>query len=399
MIKRYFLVVIFVSFVNISFSQTIEELEHELNHYKSDERWGNKKDIAYKLLELDGLNEKAINYLIEAYGRNNQKDSANLLIEKIIKNNPNNPNVFLIIAEERNSHFAGLTFTQRINYLKQAKEIDNNNQVVIYMLGDIYYELFIREYKKTNRKKANLDYYSNNAIEYFYEICEKDTSFKETLKYPLIQLENYKGNKSKIIELENYNIQSSYFPISSFFSLPKDWRTNYLINVLDLSGEDILKYSGVKSAIFRIDWYSEHLKAFEEPILLKDSLPIEIYRFTYLRTFDNPIVIRLEKKNDSIIIYWKVLDGYGGYDSGKIIENKSKVLKAKEWENIEEQIDSIKYWELTYKKRIGVDGSQWILEGKKLGKYHVIDIRCGGEIASVCKELIKLTDLKIEKIY
>lgn len=399
MIKRYFLVVIFVSFVNIAFSQTIEELEYELSYYESGEEWGNKKDIAYKLLDIDTLNEYAIQYLIEAYGRNNQKDSANLLIEKIIKNNPNNPNVFLIIAEERNSHFAGLTFTQRINYLKQAKEIDNNNKVVIYMLGDIYYELFTKEYKKTNKKKTNLDYYSKNAIEYFYEICEKDTSFKETLKYPLIQLENYKGNKSKIKELERYKFQSSYFPISSFLSLPKDWRTNYLINVLDYSSSDDFSFAGVKSAVSHINWYSEYLKAFEEPILI-DSLTTEIYRFTYLRTFDNPIVIRLESNNDSVIIYWKVLDGKGGYSIGKIIENKSKVLIADEWENIEKQINSIKYWSLGVDKEIiGEDGSQWILEGKKLGKYHVVDRWCGGKISSVCKELIKLTDLKIEDIY
>lgn len=90
----------------------------------------------------------------------------------------------------------------------------------------------------------------------------------------------------------------------------------------------------------------------------------------------------------------------GGYSIGKIIENKSKVLIADEWENIEKQINSIKYWSLGVDKEIiGEDGSQWILEGKKLGKYHVVDRWCGGKISSVCKELIKLTDLKIEDIY
>jgi hypothetical protein len=162
---------------------------------------------------------------------------------------------------------------------------------------------------------------------------------------------------------------------------------------------DDFSFAGVKSAISHINWYSEYLKAFEEPILI-DSLTTEIYRFTYLRTFDNPIVIRLESNNDSVIIYWKVLDGKGGYSIGKIIENKSKVLIADEWENVEKQINSIKYWSLGVDKEIiGEDGSQWILEGKKLGKYHVVDRWCGGKISSVCKELIKLTDLKIEDIY
>ena len=43
-----------------AFSQTVNELEHELSYFKSDKEWGNKKDIAFKLLEIDKLNAKAI---------------------------------------------------------------------------------------------------------------------------------------------------------------------------------------------------------------------------------------------------------------------------------------------------------------------------------------------------
>ena len=46
---------------------------------------------------------------------------------------------------------------------------------------------------------------------------------------------------------------------------------------------------------------------------------------------------------------------------------------------------------------LGTDGSQWILEGKTLGKYNVVDRWCGGKISSVCRELIDLTDLKLKK--
>jgi hypothetical protein len=148
----------------------VEELEYELSFYKSGEKWGNKKDIAYKLLETDGLNSRAINYLVEVYGRNNQRDSIRVLFDNIIKTHSENPKVYLIRASERNAHFAGLTFTQRINYLKKAKELDKENIEATYTLGKIYYELFVKEFTNS-KKKANLDHYANSAIDYFTDLC------------------------------------------------------------------------------------------------------------------------------------------------------------------------------------------------------------------------------------
>ena len=124
-----------------------------------------------------------------------------------------------------------------------------------------------------------------------------------------------------------------------------------------------------------------------------------MFRFTWLRSFHNPIVIGLERSNDSISVYWKVNDGAGGYEPGKIIENSSKTLTIKEWEDYVASINSIDFWNLpTMETRIfGTDGAQWILEGKELGKYHVVDRWSGGAIEKVCLKLLELTDLKIEQ--
>lgn len=389
------LIIILTLSIHISFSQTVEDLEYELSYYKSGETWGNKKDIARKLLGIDSLNNKAINYLVEVYGRNNQRDSIVILFDSLIKNNTNNPKPYLIRARERNAHFAGLTFTKRINYLKKAIEIDNKNIEATYSLGQIYYELFNKEYNN-NKKKANLDYYSKNATTYFNNLISFDDKYIEAVKIPLTQLGNYLGNDKKIEELEKINIQSSYFPIIAFSGLPDDWKTNYSVNVITHVSD--FSVTGIESAVFSINWYSEHLKALEEPVL-SDSLPTKIYRFTYLRTFHNPIVIRIENNNGNISIHWKVSDGAGGYEPGKIITNKSKELSAKDWGKIENKINLIKFWSLptAEKELLGTDGSQWILEGKTLGKYHVVDRWCGGKISSVCKELIELTDLELKE--
>ena len=184
------LIIILTFFFYSSFSQTVEELEDELSIYKSGEKWGNKKDIAYKLLVTDGLNNKAINYLVEVFGRNNQRDSISALFDKTIERNPDNPKIYLIRANERNAHFAGLTFTQRINYLKKAKVLDKENIEATYSLGKTYYELFVREFKN-NKKKVNLDHYAKSATDYFTDLLSIGEKFKETTKYPLIQLYNY----------------------------------------------------------------------------------------------------------------------------------------------------------------------------------------------------------------
>jgi tetratricopeptide (TPR) repeat protein len=384
--------------INITcFSQSVKELEHELSFYKSGEEWGNKKNIAFKLLEIDSLNTSAINYLVEVYGRNNQKDSISLLFDRLIKENPQNPEPYLLRAQEGNAHFAGLSYTQQINYFKEAYELDKVNLEAIYTLGKLYYELFIKEFQ-TSKKKANTDIYSANSIQYFSIICNQNERYKESLKFPLIQLANYTKDLNKIQLYENYKIQSSYFPISAFVDLPTDWRTNYSINVIEFSSDSEFKVSGVESALFHINWYASHLNALDEPVL-SDSLPAKVFRFTWLRTFHNPIVIGLENTNDSITLYWKVCDGAGGYDPGKIIENKSKTLTIKEWKDFVDSINSIDFWNLPTTKSgiLGTDGAQWILEGKELGKYHVVDRWSGGTIEKVCLKLLEFTDLKIKQ--
>lgn len=389
--------VLFLLLCITSYSQTVKELEYELSYIKSDEEWGNKKDIALKLLEIDKLNESAFAYLVEAYGRNNQQDSINLLIDNIIKKNPKNPEPYLIIIQDRNANFIGLSHTQKINFLKEAYKLDSLNIETIYTLGKLFYELFIQEFK-TNKVKENLDYYSTNGTQFLTILCNQNENYLETLKFPLLQLANYLGDEN-MIEFYNKNkIQSSYFPISAFVNFPNDWKTNYSVNVIDYVSESEFKVYGVESAIFHINWYSEHLKALDEPVL-SDSLPTKVFRFTWLRTFDNPIVIGIENNKDSIILYWKVCDGEGGYEPGKIIENKRKKLTKKEWSKVVTSINSINFWNIpTMKNEMnGEDGAQWLLEGKELGKYHIVDRWNGGEIKKVCLQLLNLTDLKIEQ--
>lgn len=378
------------------FSQTVKELEHELSFYKANEKWGQKKDVALKLLKIDFKNKNAIRYIVELYNQKNQKDSINLFFDKLIKENPESPELYLLRADMRISDCAGLSIDQRINYLEMAYKLGSSNAETINTIGRFYYDLFVREFA-TNKNTVKLNNYSTNAIKYFSQLFDQSNYNKESLKFPLLQLANYSGDNIKKTFYQNYKVQSSHFPLLALADLPNDWATNYSVNVFDYVSQSENKVSGIQSAIFRNNWYSRHLKALEETVL-SDSLPKTVYRFTWLRTFHNPVAIRMEKNDDSVKLYWKVTDGQGGYNPGKIVVNKSKTLTLNEWQDFETAIKSIDFWKLpTTERTFGLDGAQWILEGVADGRYHVVDRWSGGKIKDLCLKLLKLTDIEIKQ--
>ncbi len=155
--------------------------------------------------------------------------------------------------------------------------------------------------------------------------------------------------------------------------------------------------SGIDS--FCNTWYSSHLFAMKEPILFKEKSQAEIYRFTWLRTFHNPIVIRIEKLANSYMLYWKLSNGLGGYEPGVLTINKEKIIDKKIWVIFNRKVIESNFWNLeTEKEALGTDGSQWILEGKNSKQYHVVDrwTPTEGKYYECCDFLIGLTDLNIK---
>ena len=126
---------------------------------------------------------------------------------------------------------------------------------------------------------------------------------------------------------------------------------------------------------FTNKWYSENLQSMNEPIIynLKEK-NIEIYRLTILPTFDKPFTYRISKYNNKINIIFKETNGTGGYETGKLIENKIKLVKEKNWRNLESKLSKIDFWKMkTFSDSMKIkDGSEWILEGYKNGNYHFV---------------------------
>jgi hypothetical protein len=126
-------------------------------------------------------------------------------------------------------------------------------------------------------------------------------------------------------------------------------------------------------------WFSHELKVLKEPSLLelaKDGHS-ESYRFLWLRTFHHPIAVRLDVKPDGTgNLTTKVGSGHAGFPrtGGQVVENVSRSLTHEQTGAFLAKVDELRFWSVPSHiqgDQTGTDGSEWIIEGAKAGKYHV----------------------------
>jgi hypothetical protein len=128
----------------------------------------------------------------------------------------------------------------------------------------------------------------------------------------------------------------------------------------------------------REHWYGPHLAAAGETNLCatKDE-SVEVYRFTWLRSFHPPVVVRAERTDMAIRLYAKQLSGAGGYDPGSLQDTRETALDPTQWQELIELVDGTGFWlestPETDSRPPGLDGAQWIFEGVRRGMYRAID--------------------------
>jgi hypothetical protein len=151
---------------------------------------------------------------------------------------------------------------------------------------------------------------------------------------------------------------------------------------------------------FRNNWYSKHLRAMkEEPLYSPHGEWVESYRFLWLRSFHNPVAVRIWKCGSVRFVSVKELDGAGGYDPGKLKLERKRELTPDEWREFMRYLEDSCYWQLpTQDDTIGFDGAQWIFEGVKGGRYHVVDrwTPQNGSYRELCLYVLKLSGLKVD---
>jgi hypothetical protein len=153
--------------------------------------------------------------------------------------------------------------------------------------------------------------------------------------------------------------------------------------------------------------YSRVLAAMHEPSLPSMvSSEVETYRFTWLRAFHPPVVVRVWKSGSERCLSIKKLDGTGEYGDGETVYpkgfqfNATRPLREVEWDTFKEQLNLGHFWSMPTVDDgpMAFDGAFWVMEGVKDDKYHVVDRQSpdSGPYREMCHSLLRLSGLHIE---
>jgi hypothetical protein len=159
---------------------------------------------------------------------------------------------------------------------------------------------------------------------------------------------------------------------------------------------------------FENGWFSGQLSAAGEPSLYEQSLKqpagvVSSYRFTWLRSFHTPIMIRIDERPGGLMqLTAKRLTGKGGYDPGHVGSTVNRPLTAQEGQDIRRLFSASDF--KTFKvdtSVVGLDGAQWILETRLGNKYCVANqwSPTDGPVRRIGMMLLSLTGWKTETIY
>lgn len=146
---------------------------------------------------------------------------------------------------------------------------------------------------------------------------------------------------------------------------------------------------------FKRNWYSKFLRAMAEPSLSCGESPSESYRFLWLRTFGRPIAVRIETGRSNTLTAVE-LDGAGGYHPGEISRRIQRQLNADEWKTLSEALKATDFWNMPgLEPRRGLDGAEWIMEGRSGHDYHVVNrwMPAAGAYRELCLMLVNFSGL------
>lgn len=124
---------------------------------------------------------------------------------------------------------------------------------------------------------------------------------------------------------------------------------------------------------FKAAWYGRHLQAAgEEPLSARSGPTL---RFTWLRTFQAPVIVRLNTApTGAVTMTATELSGAGGYEPGVVAKRVVRVLSPQETVALTRTVRTTKVLEQpAVDCRMGVDGEQWIIESVGTDGYRFPD--------------------------
>ena len=131
----------------------------------------------------------------------------------------------------------------------------------------------------------------------------------------------------------------------------------------------------------KASYYTKYLSAMKEPSIkapLADGIS-SVFRFTYLRSFHDPLVVRITENERELTATAIRLKMDRKYQPVKILHNESWTLDAKDSKSVRELLDQVDFWKPFNRSEEelaqgGLDGSMWVFEIHDKDGYKMIDI-------------------------
>ncbi|MDP1913865.1 hypothetical protein [Brevundimonas sp.] len=152
---------------------------------------------------------------------------------------------------------------------------------------------------------------------------------------------------------------------------------------------------------FEDSWYSKHLRAAGERPLSFAPGSRETLRFTWLRSFHSPVIVRVEwAPTGAATLTATMLSGAGGYEPGEVSNTVSRTLTQVETERLLVLRQAI-LREPPVDCAIMLDGARWIVEAAGADGYHYVNAQSPqtGTVHDLGMALLGFTGWAVEPIY
>lgn len=157
-------------------------------------------------------------------------------------------------------------------------------------------------------------------------------------------------------------------------------------------------------------WYGSMLLAAKEPSLSAANVrPKAVIRFTWLRSFHPPIIVRAEGLGSAAPrLVATHLSGQGGYGPGNIDQHIERPLRADEAATLQAALTEAALFPPSKPEAplpecapFGSDGAEWVIEVVDSGGYHFTKrwSPTRGGVRSVGLAMLKLTGWRVDPIY
>ncbi len=173
------------------------------------------------------------------------------------------------------------------------------------------------------------------------------------------------GIPIEFVSYFDYNDFVDFEPIGQLFVDPQYHNKK---NINSIPKDMIHIYYKRSADTFRVKYLSELLYKLKEPVLSNSYMGIETYRFIWTPSFHDYYIIRLKRLEESSELIIKKYNTHTGK-----IEQSSKVITGKEFEEFKQLLVNSNYWIMkSYEWTMGNDGATWTIEAHVSNGYKVL---------------------------